>query len=126
MKVFWLFIITIITVLTFSLSPLPDLIHGIGQSKAPWRQRTEADLIKDLRMEIFDLTIANSYFSNENRLLRKLVYTTKPDMWATWLHLLDEIKRQENRITELKEKIRELENLLGIRQDQLLPGMPQA
>jgi len=122
LKKFWLVILTIATVLTFSLSPLPDLIHGIGQTAAPWRHRTEADLIRDLRMEIFDLQVINSYFAQENRYLRKLVYTTKPDMWTTWLELLDEIKRLENVNEELRDIIRELENKLELRQDQLAPS----
>jgi len=122
LKKFWLVILTIATVLTFSLSPLPDLIHGIGQTKAPWSQRTEADLIRDLRMKIFNLTIANSYFARENHYLRKLVYTTKPDEWVTWLELLDEVKRLNNVIEELEIEIRILENKLGLRQDQLAPS----
>lgn len=127
MRKFWLVILTIATVLTFSLSPLPDLIHGIGQNAAPWRHRTEADLIKDLRLEIFDLTMANSYFNRENRQLRILVYTTKPDHWATWLELMDVIKHQQRKIEELKTKIKHLEIQLQLRTPDLLqPIIPEA
>jgi len=126
MKVFWLMILTIITVLTFSLSLLPDLIHGIAQSKAPWRVRTQADVIYDLRLELIQLQLANSYFSQENRLLRRLVFTTKPDHWLTWLHLLDEVKRLQNHIEKLDRKIRGLEIKLRLwTPDLLQPIIPQ-
>jgi len=121
---FWLIILMIATVLTFSLSPLPDLIHGIGQSKAPWRVRTQADVIYDLRREMFDLQVANSYFAQENRYLRRLVYTTKPDEWATWLHLLDHVKRQEKELKKQRERIRELEILLKLREHEFWQKLP--
>jgi len=78
-------------------------------------------------MEIFDLQMTNSYLTRENRGLRILVYTTKPDHWATWLHLLDHIKRQEKVMEKLRQKIKHLEIKLKLRTPDLLePIIPEA
>lgn len=100
--------------LTFTFT-LADYVNELGQIKAPWLHRAEQDLIKELRIEIFNLEYALSAMVLDNRYLRRLVYTTKPDHWTTWLELMDECKRLKKVIEEKDKKIKILETKLGIR-----------
>jgi len=110
--VFFLLAITVILTFTFTLA---NYINEMGQAKAPWLHRTEKDLILELRMDIENLHCALSMMYQENNYLRRLVYTTKPDHWTTWLELMDECKRLKKKIEEQDRKIKILETKLGIR-----------
>lgn len=108
------FLVAIGIVLLFTFT-LADYVNRMGQTKVPWLHQTDKDMIAELRMKLFNLNIALSNLASENRYLRKLVYTTKPDEWVTWVELLDECKRLIKIIEERDEKIKELEIKLGIR-----------
>lgn len=115
------FLLAIVAVLTFTFT-LANHVNELGQTKAPWLHRTDKDVILDLRMKINNIQLALSYMSIENRELRKLVFTTKPDHWTTWVELLDECKRLNKKIEKLQEKIEDLEVQLGIRQwESIIP-----
>jgi len=107
-------LLTIAAVLVFTFT-LADFVNEVGFTKAPWLHRTDKDVIKELRIELSNLSRTLSTLVSENRYLRRLVYTTKPDHWVTWLELLDECKRLEKIIEEKNRKIRILETKLGIR-----------
>jgi len=111
------FLLAIAAVLVFTFT-LADCMSEIDHSKAPWLRRTDKDLITQLRMEINGLSYALSTMAINNRYLRGLIYTTKPDHWTTWIELLDECKRLEGIIKAKNERIRILEKQLGIRQWQ--------
>lgn len=108
---FFLLAIALAVVFTFTLA---DYVNEFDHAKTPWFHRTEREMILDLRMEIADLNYVISLMAIQNRYLRRLVYTTKPDHWTTWLQLLDECKRLERIIEEKNRKIKILETKLGI------------
>lgn len=113
------FLVAIGIVLLFTFT-LADYVNGINQLKAPWLYRSDREVINDLGMKIKRLNYALSFIAQENEYLRKLVYTTKPDKWTTWVELLDECKRLEEEIEEQKKKIRILEKRLDIQLWQML------
>ena len=105
-------LLTIAVVLVFTFT-LADFVNEVGFAEAPWLHRTNDDVIYELRLEINALTLRMSAMAIDNRYLRKLVYTTKPDHWSTWLELLDHCKRLEEKMEELEEEITILEKKLN-------------
>jgi len=110
--VYFLLAIALVLVFTFTLA---DHINNLGYAKAPWLHRSDKDIVYELRLDIRQLEFALSAMNQSNRYLRKLVYSTKPDDWTTWIALLDHCKELEEKIEELQDEIRILEKKLDIR-----------
>ena len=71
--------------------------------------RTDADIVRELRMELFNIRFAMSTLQIENRHLRTLIYGTKPKLYDTVIMLLDENYKLElecRRLRKEKEDIR--------------------
>lgn len=112
---------TIAAVLVFTFT-LAEYVNEMGHVKVSWLHQTDKDVIYELRSRVNRLELALGFTNQENRCLRRLVYTTKPDHWATWLELMDYCKVLEKKNEEIKKEIKILEIKLGIRSWPTLPS----
>lgn len=83
------------SILVFSFSPLPDCLHTVNTNKAPWLNRTQEDLIKDMRLEMFNMGIKVGSLGQENRILRGDKIVLEVTLQATIAYYQSEIRHLE-------------------------------